>query len=238
MKAPQKAERIELEKAALFLSVGRIFSLEATVLTANAYNQSVEWTTTDSNVATVEGGNVTAVGEGECDIVCSATDGSGVSATCHVTVGPTPHYWLTVKVPNGSYAVDITGQESVVLRIPPDEGYKLHSVTINGEESLSVMTGSTITILNPMEDQVVNAVFVEDNGLSTNIDNIEDDTDNLRVAVHNCSVNISRKDDATTVYVYSLNGTLVKSTTETSFELATNAVYIIQIGSKSFKVAL
>lgn len=189
-------------------------------------------------MATVEDGNVTAVGEGECDIACTATDGSGVSATCHVIVNPAPHYWLNVKAPNGSYAVDITGQESVVLRITPDEGYKLHSVTVNGEDSLSDMTGSTITILNPTENQVVNTVFVEDNGIPTYIDNIEGDSGNLRVAVHNSSLSISGKDDDTMVYVYSLNGSLVKSTAETSFELASNNVYIIRIGQKSFKVAL
>lgn len=238
VKEPTKVTSIELEKKALVLNIGDRFSLDSTVLPDNAYNQSLEWSTTDRNVATVEDGNVTAVGEGECDIVCSATDGSGISATCHVTVNPAPHYWLTFKDPNGSYGIDITGQESITLKITPDEGYKLHSVTINGEESLSDMTGSTITILNPPEDQFVNAVFVEDNGISTNIDNIETDTNNLHIAVHNCSVNISGKDDTTMVYVYSLSGSLIKSTLERSFELTPNNVYIIRIGQKSFKVAL
>lgn len=238
VKENTKVTSIKLEKETLVLNIGEMFSLDATVLPDNAYNQSLEWSTTDSNVATVEDGNVTAVGEGECDIACTATDGSGVSATCHVIVNPAPHYWLNVKAPNGSYAVDITGQESVVLRITPDEGYKLHSVTVNGEDSLSDMTGSTITILNPTENQVVNTVFVEDNGIPTYIDNIEGDSGNLRVAVHNSSLSISGKDDDTMVYVYSLNGSLVKSTAETSFELASNNVYIIRIGQKSFKVAL
>lgn len=238
VKEPTKVTNIELEKEALILNIGDLFSLNATVLPDNAYDQSVEWFSTDSDVATVENGTVTAVGEGECDIVCTATDGSGVSATCHVTVNPAPHYWLTVKVPNGSYAVDITGQESVVLRITPDEGYKLHSVTITGEESASEMSGSTLTIMNPMEDQIVNAVFVEDNDISTNIDTLEDDSVNLHVTVRICTVNISGKDDNTMVYVYSLNGSLVKSSAEASFELVSNNVYILRIGQKSFKVSL
>lgn len=238
IKEPTKVTSIELEKEALFLNVGGMFSLEATVLPDNAYNRSVEWSTTDSRVATVKDGNITAIGDGECDIICSAMDGSGISDTCHVTVNPAPRHWLTVQVPNGSYAIDITGQESVTLKIIPDEGYKVHSVTINGDESSSEAKESTITILSPDGDQAVNAVFVEDRDISTNIDNIEEDSVNLHISVYNCSVSISGKSDDTTIYVYSLNGSLVKSTLEPSFELAPNSIYILRIGKQTFKVAV
>lgn len=59
----------------------------ATVVPSNATNSSVKWVSSSPDVATVDdSGNVTALKEGSTTITCTAVDGSGVSATCHVTV--------------------------------------------------------------------------------------------------------------------------------------------------------
>ena len=48
---------------------------------------NVTWTTSNASVATVNSsGRVSAVGYGSCVISCSANDGSGIVATCQVTV--------------------------------------------------------------------------------------------------------------------------------------------------------
>ncbi|MBQ9577691.1 MAG: Ig-like domain-containing protein [Muribaculaceae bacterium] len=65
------------------LVVGESLSLNATVLPANAFPKTPTWTSTNPAVATVNGGNVAAVGIGECDIVAACLD---KEAVCHVTV--------------------------------------------------------------------------------------------------------------------------------------------------------
>lgn len=238
VKEPTKVTSIELEKEALLLNIGEMFSLEATVLPDNAYNQSVEWTTTDSRVATVEDGNITAIGDGECDIICSAMDGSGVSAACHVTVNPASRYWLTVQVPNGSYAIDVTDFEEVTLKITPDEGYKVHSVTLNGDEIVDAVNSSTITLNKLEKDATLNAVFIEDDETTTGLGYVEPDDNDVRLSVSNHTVNITGIEEDTAIYVYAINGTLVKTASEQSFELPGNAVYLIKVGSRSYKIAL
>ncbi len=47
---------------------------------------SLTWISSDENVASVSGGNVKAVGIGECDVTVST--GNGLSAQCHVIVKP------------------------------------------------------------------------------------------------------------------------------------------------------
>ena len=96
-------ESIELSTTSLTLQQGNIENIFASVLPYDADVQGVTWETSNENVATVTfepsdgtfdstgapAGNfctVTAVGGGTCDIICRATDGSGVLAICHVRV--------------------------------------------------------------------------------------------------------------------------------------------------------
>ena len=76
---------VRLDQAELSLYTGESKTLTATVQPSNATNQNVTWQSDNANVATVEGGTVTAVGAGETDITVTTEDG-GKTATCHVTV--------------------------------------------------------------------------------------------------------------------------------------------------------
>ena len=86
--ADVKVSRITLSASTgLTLTKGQTQKLTATVAPANATKKEVKWSTSNKNVATVsENGLVTAVGGGDATITCTAKDGSGVKATCKVTV--------------------------------------------------------------------------------------------------------------------------------------------------------
>ena len=68
------------------LWVGEAFSIGATVIPDNAVNRGLSWTSSNNSVATVANGSVKAVGKGSAVITAEAQDGSGVKATCSVTV--------------------------------------------------------------------------------------------------------------------------------------------------------
>ena len=71
----------------LNLVEGNSSKLTATVSPSNATNSSVKWSSSSTDVATVDdSGNVTALKAGSTTITCKAVDGSGVSASCPVTV--------------------------------------------------------------------------------------------------------------------------------------------------------
>lgn len=62
-------------------------SIKTEVLPADAANKKLTWESTDPNVAAVDAnGRVCAVGNGTADIICSATDGTGVKQTIRITV--------------------------------------------------------------------------------------------------------------------------------------------------------
>lgn len=67
------------------LNPGGTTTLTATVAPANATNKAVTWSSSNANVATVNGGIVTAVAVGSATITCTTTDG-GFTATYTLTV--------------------------------------------------------------------------------------------------------------------------------------------------------
>ncbi|MDE6535462.1 MAG: Ig-like domain-containing protein [Muribaculaceae bacterium] len=65
--------------------VGSTFDIVATVSPANADDKSLNWSSSDVSVATVDSsGRVSIVGEGSCSITARANDGSDVSAICQI----------------------------------------------------------------------------------------------------------------------------------------------------------
>ena len=78
---------VTLDKTDLPLFVGNTDTLTATVKPEDAANKALTWTSSDDKIATVDQtGKVTAVAPGTATITAAATDGSGVTATCKVTV--------------------------------------------------------------------------------------------------------------------------------------------------------
>ena len=81
-------ESITLNKTATTISAGNTETLSVSSVTPDdATDQTVTWSSDNEAVATVDAdGKVTAVAFGTANITATANDGSGVKATCAVTV--------------------------------------------------------------------------------------------------------------------------------------------------------
>ncbi len=78
---------VKLNKDSLTLQEQGSDTLTATVEPADATNQDVIWKSSDTSIATVSAdGTVTAISAGTATITATAKDGSGVSASCTLTV--------------------------------------------------------------------------------------------------------------------------------------------------------
>ena len=76
-------ESVSLDKTSLEMTKGETQNLVATVVPQEATDATVTWSSSNTNVATVENGVVTAVGGGTATITATA---GGKSATCAVNV--------------------------------------------------------------------------------------------------------------------------------------------------------
>ena len=78
---------ITLSPSPVYVTTSSSAQLTATVSPSDAKNKTLTWSSSNPSVATVSStGKVTGVSAGTCTITCAATDGSGVKATCAVTV--------------------------------------------------------------------------------------------------------------------------------------------------------
>ena len=85
--SPVLVSDIALSQTEVSLDEGTTTQLSANITPGNATNKNVIWSSTDETVATVDAnGLVTAVAEGDCNIIAKAEDASGVEATCQISV--------------------------------------------------------------------------------------------------------------------------------------------------------
>lgn len=84
--ADVKIQGLRLNYEETTLKVGETISLIPEISPDNASNRQIEWKTSDGNVAVVDNGLVSACNAGIAVITASATDGTGISAKCVITV--------------------------------------------------------------------------------------------------------------------------------------------------------
>ena len=94
-----KVTGVSLNKTSTTIALNGTETLTATVTPDNASNKNITWASSDESVATVENGTVTALKVGTATITATAQDGSGVSASCAVTINPT----LTSQITGADY---------------------------------------------------------------------------------------------------------------------------------------
>lgn len=94
------ATGISLDKTNLEMEVGNKFQITATLAPANA-THSIEWSTSDSRVATVDNnGEVTAVASGTAIITAKTVYGD-FTASCTVTVTNSIYQYVDLGLPSG-----------------------------------------------------------------------------------------------------------------------------------------
>ena len=174
-------ESITLNKTQLSLVKGATETLTAAVSPENATDKTVTWESSDTAVATVKDGIVTAVAAGNATITAKAGD---KTATCAVTVtnpsnsgsssggggSSTPRYAVTVpdKTENGSLSVTPKNAKKgsdVTITATPDKGYEVDSITAKDAKgnklTLKDNGDGTYTFTMPASKVTVTATFAE-----------------------------------------------------------------------------
>lgn len=81
---------LSLSKSSISLEEGKSTSVTVSIRPSDAANKKLSWTSSNSKIATVSNGKITAKSPGVCVVTASTKDGSGISKKINVTVTPKP----------------------------------------------------------------------------------------------------------------------------------------------------
>ena len=119
---PVELEGITLNKSSLNMETGNTETLTVTYTPADATNKTVSWSTSNSSVATVTNGVVTAVSAGTAVVTATSAVDSGITASCTVTVtaAQTVDYILTDTLEAGQEYLIANGNSGSVFLVSND----------------------------------------------------------------------------------------------------------------------
>ena len=136
---------IKLNVNALTLEVGESYTLTATVLPSNATDKNITWSSSNTAVATVSGGKVSAVGSGAATI--TATTSNGKTATCSVTVTESESVIIevtSVSLNQTSLYLEVGENETLTATILPNNATDKNITWSSSDASVATVTNGTI----------------------------------------------------------------------------------------------
>lgn len=143
---PQAVQSITLDKESLELSIGESVSLSATIEPSTAKDE-VEWSSSESDVATVRDGLVEAVSVGTTIITAKAGDRS---ASCTVTVKAPPVSSITLNKESVELYIGSLGGESILLNATIDPPTATDEIEWSSSESgVATVSDGVVEAVSP-----------------------------------------------------------------------------------------
>ena len=246
---PVMMESITLDKEYLEIQDGDRVKLIVTALEPyDVSDSSLTWTSSDENVATVYNGSsngcyILAEGVGETDIIASANDGSGVSATCRVTVTPVK---VSEVLLGKTELVMVKGQsEKLIPTVWPDNASdKSLTWTSSDESVVTVDNDGSVEAVNAGEADVTATTNDGTNLKATcHVTVIDSDggvytigADGISVLIKDGRIVVVGKDDDEIVTVHTLEGKLVYRGTDNAVDVYSNVFYLVTVRGTTYKV--
>jgi uncharacterized protein YjdB len=146
-------------------SYGDSAVLKAVIEPADATIQDVTWSSSNEAIATVdEGGEVFAMGVGNCTITATAADGSGVKATCKVRVTAAKSI-TSMKLNSKDIYMLVGKQRQLAVTVRPvsyTDSYDWYStdtgiVTVNGSGLITTVGAGTADVVVESTDNGVSS---------------------------------------------------------------------------------
>ena len=136
------ATDIALNVSTLSLTVGNTSTLTATVSPADATDKSVSWTSSDTEIATVSDGTVTAVSAGTATITVKTKNGK--TATCMVMVVDPPVYVKDVLLNISALTLTVGNTYALTATVSPDNATDKVLTWTSSDTAVAIVSNGTV----------------------------------------------------------------------------------------------
>ena len=137
---------VALDKTSATLTEGDELTLTATVNPDNATNKNVTWTSSNSSVASVSNGKITALKAGKVTITVQTADG-GKTATCEVTVNAKVYPVTGVTLDKTSATLTEGDELTLTATVNPDNATNKNVTWTSSNSSVASVSNGKITAL-------------------------------------------------------------------------------------------
>ena len=139
-------ESVSLDKTSITLTEGDSQTLTATVSPSNATNKNISWSSSNTSVATVNNGKVTAIKAGTATITVTTDDG-GKTATCQVTVNARIYNVESVSLDKTSITLTEGDSETLTATVSPSNATNKNVIWKSSNTSVATVNNGVVTAI-------------------------------------------------------------------------------------------
>ena len=239
--------KIELNKSSLNIVANNSAQLSATITPSNATLSDIYWVSDNPAIASVDqNGKVTGLKTGITTITAKAIDGSGVKATCTVSVATLFAENLTLNPSELTLAINQSAKITPVITPDNATSTSLEWSTSNaGVASFKANSDGSITVLGAADGVAIIACRTTDGSNLTAtctvtvgtgaVDGIEADA--VTVRGENGVIRVEGAEDAR-VEVFNTAGVCIYSGTDTEIYVPQRGLYVVKVAGRATKLAL
>lgn len=242
---------IILSKESLSLQIGESSTISAIILPTNATNQELQWFSSNPNIASIDNnGKISAISPGECIIIATSTDGSNITSKCNVLVDNIVLV-SDIKISETEMILDEGQSSKLTATISPNTASNKTLLWSSSNEDIATVTqegnvtavsiGTAIISVKTTDGSNISASCIVDVVKSTS--SICDVSNNdIRIYASNKTIHINNVPINQFVDIFYIDGTNVyrklSSGNLISFHTQEKGIYIIKVGTHTFKVLI
>ena len=234
---------IVLNETDVTLNEGQTVQLTATVSPELADNKTLQWTSSNEAVASVDqSGLVTAVAQGNAVITVSSTDGSEVSTTCNITVSKLV---ASIVLSENNLTLKEGEFKEITATILPDDATNADVVWTSYDESVATVQDGLIlahklgTAIIRVEATDGSGIYAECTVEVTDGAGIEDVTaDGIYITTEPLIATVHRANEDTIIRLFDMSSKTLYIGTNPRVEVGQPGFYILVVNNKTYKIKL
>ena len=240
--------KIELNKSSLNIVANNTTQLSATITPSNATLTDIYWVSDNPAIASVDqNGKVTGLKTGITTITAMAIDGSGVKATCKVSVATIIAENLTLNPSELTLAINQSANITPVITPDNATSTSLEWSTSNaGVAPFKANSDGTISVLGMADGVAIITCRTTDGSNLTATCEVTVGTDTGVEGVSSTAAKVRGENgvirvegvDGARVEVFNTAGVCIYSGTDTEIYVPQRGLYVVKVAGRATKLAL
>lgn len=217
-------KEIVLNQTNVNLNEGDTYQLTAIISPPDAPNKTLEWSSSNTEVATVDAnGKILAIKQGQATITAQTTDGSNLLATCNIEVFKPTILISSITIDPSAITGEVGKTHQLTASIVPENASDKTLVWSSDNSTIASVDSDGLLTLHAKGNAIIKASATDGSGMSAICAVVVDES---------TSINDIVIDSDEYVKIYNLHGTLVYEGVYSKSNIVSGTHIIISQGNR------